>query len=170
MTGRYLDDEFHARQPHLIDHGGTTLHGLDRPSLPQNSNQMDSDIQREAQALYLQQALCALYRKALFHRCREVYDCFVFQQTAAFQLLLLARNLLIDGEPGFVDEAMVLEKVWDLRPQNLGMPFPVSFSDEEKKAIAADMQATGLGIYLMQEMRESLDQLFPTRGFVPHKH
>ena len=130
---------------------------------------MDPETQREAEALYLQQLLCAVNRNAVYRESWEIHGCFKFQQTATFRLLLLARNLLIDGETTYIDEVMELEKIWDHRPQDLGAPFPVSLSDEERKTIAADMQVIARGIHMMRGIRESHGQLFPDQGFVPNE-
>jgi hypothetical protein len=96
---------FQARQPHFIDHEGPTTHGLERPVLPPDFAQLDGERKRKAQALFLQQSLCALYRKIIHDECPEIYECLEFQKSTAFTLLLLARNILVDGEASYMAQA-----------------------------------------------------------------
>lgn len=157
---------FQARQPHFIDHEGPTTHGLERPTLPRDLSQLDASAKKAAHALYLQQSLCALYRKILHRECPEIFECLEFQESTAFALLLLARNILIDGEASYMAQACELEDIWETLPGAQGTAFPLSFSATETLTIQADMESAALSMDAMRRMRERLGDLFPEQGYV----
>ena len=158
---------FQARQPHFIDHEGPTMHGLERPVLPPDFAQLDAERKRKVQALFLQQSLCALYRKIVHDECPKIFECLEFQESTAFTLLLLARNLLIDGEASYMAQACELETIWKTLPGTKGADFPLRFSKAELKAIGAALESAKTGMTAMQRMRSSLGDLYPEQGFVP---
>ncbi|KAK5116752.1 hypothetical protein LTR62_007426 [Meristemomyces frigidus] len=47
---------FQARQPHLIDHEGPTMHGLERPTLPADSAELEPSKKKAAQAFFYRQS------------------------------------------------------------------------------------------------------------------
>jgi hypothetical protein len=157
---------FQARQPHCIDHEGPTMHVLERPTLPPGFAQLDDGRKRAAQTLFYQQSLCALYRKIMHQECPKVFRCLDFQETPAFALLLLARNILIDGEASYMAQACELESFWDTLPRAQGFVYPLSFSAADLEAIQADVEGAAMGMDAMRTMRESLGDLFPEQGYV----
>ena len=157
---------FQARQPHFIDHEGPTMHGLERPTLPSGFAQLDDGGKRAAQALFYQQSLCALYRKIMHQECPKVFGCLEFQQTSEFSLLLLARNILIDGEASYMAQACELERIWDTLPGAQGAVYPLTFSPADIEAIQTDVESAAIGMDAMRRMRESLGDLFPEQGYV----
>lgn len=165
---------FRARQPHFIDHEGPTTHGLERPPLPPNYDQLAAREKRDAKALYLDQSLCALYRIFVNKICPKIYACFEFQESssAAFMLLLLARNILIDGEAAYMVQACELKDDDEMWETLTGAPgtttaFPVCFSSTELQTIEADMELAEVGMAAMRHMREILgEELFPRSGYV----
>lgn len=170
---------FRARQPHFIDHEGPTTHGLERPPLPPNYDQLAAREKRDAKALYLDQSLCALYRIFVNKICPKIYACFEFQESssAAFMLLLLARNILIDGEAAYMVQACELkddDEMWETltgggeeAPGTTTTAFPVCFSSTELQTIEADMELAEVGMAAMRHMREILgEELFPRSGYV----
>ncbi|KAF2685338.1 hypothetical protein K458DRAFT_403544 [Lentithecium fluviatile CBS 122367] len=52
---------FHVRQPYIMDYDGPRMYGLERPELPSNIETLDASAKENAEMLYYQQALCALY-------------------------------------------------------------------------------------------------------------
>lgn len=162
---------FQARQPHFIDHEGPAMHGLERPSLPPDFAQLAASEKRAAQALFLHQSLCALYRTIVHQECPKIYECFEFQESPAFALLLLARNILIDGEASYMAQACEVKDIWETLPGAQGSAFPVSLSLAEMETIQADVGSASLGMAAMQRMREILGDLFPEQGYVsPDRH
>lgn len=160
---------FQARQPHFIDHEGPTVHGLERPILRPDFPQLDGSGKRAAQNLFLQQSLCTMYRKIVHHECPKIFECFEFQESTAFLLLLLARNILVDGEVSYLAQVLELESMWESIPGAGGSAFPLSVSAAETHAIQADMESVALGMQAMRRMRENLGDLFPEQGYVSHE-
>jgi hypothetical protein len=158
---------FQARQPHFIDHEGPTMHGLERPALPPDFAQLDAERKRKAQTLFLQQSLCALYRKIVHDECPKIFECLEFQESTAFTLLLLARNILIDGEASYMAQACKLETIWKTLPGTQSVDFPLCFSEAELEIIEADLESAKTAMTMMQRIRTSLGDLYPEQGYVP---
>ncbi|KAL9039161.1 MAG: hypothetical protein Q9214_004988 [Letrouitia sp. 1 TL-2023] len=158
----------HARQPYFLDYEGPPVMGLERPRLPDNLAQLEPAAQKGAKAPYLNQSLSALY-KALLHKQNPChYRAMAFQETCSFDLLL-ARNLLVDGEATYLAQVVELEKGWADLPGVCarGAPsFPLQFSHEERVEIEADVNGALRGIEAMREVQNNLGELFPDRGFV----
>ena len=92
-----------------------------------------------------------------------------FQETSSFDLLLLARNLLVDGEATYLAQVLELEKTRAELPgvrERGAPPFPFHFSDEERAEIGADVSGALRGMEAMDGVRESLGELFPEKGMV----
>lgn len=157
---------YHARQPFFLDYDGPQLRGLERPRLPDDFASLSSDAQKETNALYSKQALAALYRALVHKNNRRLYDALEYQETTNFDLLLLGRNLLIDGEATYLAQIAELESSWAELPGVGGSPYPFDFSDEEKEEIEKEVNRSLLGMQTMQSIRESLGDLFPEQGIV----
>ena len=159
----------HARQPHLIDYDEPSVHGLERPCLPQDMAQLDPASQREAQAMFLRQSLCALYKTPVHQQNPRLHRALEFQDTPSFELLLLARNLVVDGEATYLARAVGLEAMWDTFSGVRGAAYPLSFSVDERAEIEADVKGAVRGMELMCGILESLGDLFPEQGIVPQE-
>ena len=114
---------FHARQPHVIDYDGPPVYGLERPQPPQDMDRLEPEAKKRAETLYLQQSLCSLYNTLTHHQNPKLYAALAYQQTTSYLLLLLARNLLIDGEATYLLQAAELESVWDTLPTARGSAY-----------------------------------------------
>ena len=159
----------HARQPYFLDYKGPSTTGLERPRLPENLAQLDPAAQTEAKALYLNQSLSALYKTLIHRQNPRLYSAMAFQETSSFDLLLLARNLLVDGEATYLTQMVELEKTWAELPgvcTRGAAPFPFQFSIEERTEIETDVGGALRGIEAMRNVQESLGELFPERGIV----
>lgn len=159
----------HARQPYFLDYEGPPTVGLERPRLPDNLAQLDPAAQKEAKALYLKQSLSALYRALLHRHNPRLYRAIAFTETSSFDLLLLARNLLVDGEATYLAQVVELEKIWVDLPgvrARGAAPFPFRFANEERTEIETDVNGALRGIEAMREVQESLGGLFPEQGIV----
>ncbi|EEH07563.1 phosphotransferase enzyme family protein [Histoplasma capsulatum G186AR] len=161
----------HARQPHLLDYDGPQLHGLERPKLPEDLLKLNIEAQKEAKALYNKQALSSLYRTFVYKRNPRLHRVLEYRESPNFDLLLLARNLLIDGEAIYLARIVELEGTWADPPgvvtsERKDCPYPFYFSDEEKAEIKRDMNGSLLGMQAMQCIKDSLGDLFPEQGIV----
>lgn len=161
---------FHARQPHILDYDGPSISGLDRPKLPKDLEKLGVEAKKDAETLYLQQSLCSLYNTLTHAQNPRLYAALEFQKTASYLLLLLARNLLVDGEASYLLQVANLEATWDTLPRTQGSAWPFSFSARELQAIEADVEGAARGMEAMRKVRDSLGELFPEQGIVKVGH
>ncbi|KAH7074476.1 hypothetical protein BKA63DRAFT_603397 [Paraphoma chrysanthemicola] len=140
---------FQARQPHIIDHDGPPVSGLERPVPPK-----DLAI------------LCVLYNNIIHHKAPEVYAAMQFQQTMSYNVLLLARDLLIDGEATYLLQVAELESQWSELPGSNGAPYPFKFSVAERKEMEAQVEGVMRGMDAMRAIHDALGELFPEQGVV----
>ena len=158
-----------AQQPYFLDYDGPSIIGLERSRSPENLAQLNPADQKEANALYLKRSLCALYKTLLYKQNPRLYRAVAFRETPIFNLLLLAQNLLIDGEATYLAQVLELETIWLELPgvRTRGAPpFPFRFSQEEKTEIETDVDGALRGMDAMRGVREALVDLFPERGIV----
>jgi hypothetical protein len=139
--------------------------------LPPDFKQLEGSEKIVAQNLYMQQSLCTMYRIIVNRKSPKIYKCLEFQESPAFTLLLLARNLLIDGEAQYIAQACELEEIWESLPGAQDAAFPLCLSPTESQTIQEDVERSALGMAAMRSMRESLGDLFPEQGYVsPARH
>lgn len=84
-------------------------------------------------------------------------------------MLLLAQNLLIDGEALYRSRCLDLEKEWTALPgvQAFGNPpFPLLFTPDEVALINEDASGAIRGMELMRRLKQSLGQMWPEKGVV----
>ena len=140
--------------------------GLERPKLAQGIERLDAAARKHAETLFYQRTLCSLYNTLTHRRNPKLYAAFEFQQTTSYDLLLLARNLLIDGEVPYLEQAMELETQWDTLPGAKGSAYSLTFSAKERAENKADFEGVMRGMEVMQSIRESIGELFPEMGIV----
>jgi hypothetical protein len=157
---------FHARQPHFIDYEGSPINGLERPQPRKDLDRFEPSARREAEALYLHQSLCSLYLTLIHHQNPRLYTALQFQNTQEYLLLLLARNILIDGEVTYLSQLAELESTWSDFSADKMSPCPFAFSDKERDDFEADMRGVVRGMEVMRSIRDSLGELFPEQGIV----
>ncbi|KAL2865292.1 aminoglycoside phosphotransferase family protein [Aspergillus lucknowensis] len=100
----------HARQPYFLDYDGPPSTGIDPPAFPEGFDKLDPAKKAEAQDLYLKMSLSALYRRFTYSNNITLFNAMEFRQTTSFEMLLLAQNLLIDGEALYRLRCLDLEK------------------------------------------------------------
>jgi hypothetical protein len=127
---------------------------------------LDANAKKHAETLYLQQSLCSLYNTLTHYQNPRLYAALEFQQTTSYLLLLLARNLLIDGEASYLLQVAELEASWDALPGAKGSTYPFSFSLKERGEIEAEVEGAVRGMEAMRLIRENMDELFPEQGIV----
>jgi hypothetical protein len=153
---------YQARQPHFIDYIGPPLFGLERPREPTDEEMQDKKLE----ALYFQQVLCSLYNTLIHHEKQRIHAAFKFQQTPSYLLLLLARNLVIDGEIQYLLQAAELEAAWHTLPQAQKSAYPLLFSEKQRQELKAELDGVLRGMGIMTAIRDSIGELFPEKGLV----
>ncbi|KAJ5558481.1 kinase-like domain-containing protein [Penicillium sp. DV-2018c] len=159
----------HARQPYFLDYDGPPSAGIGPPAFPEGFDKLDSAEKAEAQDLYLKMSLSALYRRYTYGNNMALFKAMEFRQTTSFEMLLLAQNLLIDGEALYRSRCLDLEKEWTALPgvQAFGNPpFPLRFTPDEVALINEDASGAIRGMELMRELKQSLGQMWPDKGVV----
>jgi len=137
---------FLGRQPQIIDYDGPPVIGLERPKQPDNIKRLTGSAIKAATMLYLQQSLCSLYNTLTHHRNPRLYAAFDFQQTTGYLLLLLARNILVDGEASYLRQVADLEAIWNTLPGYDGTPYPFSFTKQERHEMEEDVDGVARGM------------------------
>ncbi|KAJ5799273.1 uncharacterized protein N7518_001341 [Penicillium psychrosexuale] len=161
----------HARQPYFLDYDGPFVEGLEPPTLPENIGELSSAKQLETKRLYINMSLSALYRNLTYRDNPVLYKAMEFRQTRCFEMMLLAQNLLVDGEALYQASALDLEKEWPDIPgvQAFGNPpFPVQLSASEVRSLEVDVSGAIRGMELLADVKNSLGELWPEKGVVRH--
>jgi len=140
--------------------------GLERPKLPENFETLDAEGKKCAKAFFLRQSLCALYNTIVYRNNPRLYAALEFQHTLSYTLLLLPRNIVIDGEASYLSQVAALKEEWDTIPGAKGSPYPCSFTPEELQEMETHTEGALLGMQAMEGIRESLEELFPEQGCV----
>ncbi|KAE8355824.1 kinase-like domain-containing protein [Aspergillus coremiiformis] len=159
----------HARQPDFLDYDGPPSTGIDPPVFPDGFDRLDPAEKAEAQDLYLKMSLSALYRRFTYSNNITLFKAMEFRQTTSFEMMLLAQNLLIDGEALYRSRCLDLKEEWTALPgvQASGnAPFPLLFSADEVASINEDASGAIRGMELMQSLRQSLGPMWPEKGVV----
>ena len=161
---------FHARQPHFIDYEGPPINGLERPQARKDLDQLEPSARREAEALYLHQSLCLLYMTLTHCQNSRLYAALQFQDTQQYLILLLARNILIDGEVTCLSQLAELESTWSDLSADRSSACPFAFSEKDRDGLEADMEGVVRGMQAMRSIRDGLGELFPEQGIVRPDH
>ena len=156
-----------VRRPYFLDYEGPPTVNLEYPSFPEDPAQLCPT----AKALDLQLKLSAAYKMILRDQNPGLYRVVNFLETPSFELLLLARNLLVDGEALYLAQVVALEETWaELPGVDEDVPFPFDFSDEERAEIAADARSAMCGMDLVQGIKERVTERSSERGILQHGH
>ncbi|KAI9732696.1 MAG: hypothetical protein M1818_007430 [Claussenomyces sp. TS43310] len=128
---------YHARRPYIIDYDIPPIYGLERLQL----------LKKHRTARRKRKEAGRGFNPRL-------YAALEFQQTTSYLLLLLARNLLVDGEASYLSQVTELEATWGTLPSAQNSAYPFSFSTQERQAMEADVEGASIG------------ELFPEPGIV----
>lgn len=153
-----------ARQPYMLDHSGPQVKSLERPRLPNDFTELSPEQQKTANRLLLDQALCVGYKRWIQSQHPDIWKCFEFQETPEYELLLHARNLLIDGEALYMARIIELLRSKDSILQGSGLYIPEHVIAEAQ----SDTEGALRGMEAMSEIQEVMGNLFPERGCVRH--
>ena len=154
-----------VRRPYFLDYEGPPISNLQPPTPPEDPAQLDP----ATKALHLQMKLSVAYKTILHDQNPGLFRVLKYLETPSFELLLLARDLLVDGEALYLAEVVKLEKIWEELPgvqESIDAPFPFDFSNEEKAEIAADARSAVCGMDLVQGVKERVNKFVPKCGIV----
>ena len=159
------------RQPPFLDYEGPEIKGLERPRLPSDIATLSAEEQQVARSLYIKQSICWYYRGLISKLNKQLWNCAEFQNTPRFDTILLARNLLVDGEATY--SAHILEvadsdkgKFEDNALRDKCQKITSSLSEADKERMHSDVQGALMGMELMGQIKENLGDLFPEQGIV----
>lgn len=105
----------HARQSYLLDCDRPLVQNTAPPSFP-GSSKLSPAEQDDAKILYLSMSLAALYKTLFCRGNQRLYHAMECRQTRYFELLLLAQNILVDGEDLYKVIVLELEREWPSLP------------------------------------------------------
>lgn len=152
-----------VRRPYFLDYEGPLTVNLECLSLPEDPAQLDP----ATKGLDLQLKVSAAYKIILHDQNPGLYRVVNFLETPSFELLLLARDLLVDGEALYLAQVVDLEEKWaELPGVGEDVPFPFDFADEERAEIAADARSAMCGMDLVQGVKERVSERFPERRII----
>lgn len=165
----------HIPEPYVLDYDGPSLSTLlHRPSLEEVKALFESDpvSQKKAEQLFAQMSLVALYRRLVQKANQRLFRAMEFRETSAFDLLLFARSLLVDGEATYLALLGEQRDCWSELPavQAAEYPaFPFHISAEEASTIKADSEGAAMAMDLMKEAQERAGRkYFHMKGLVDH--
>lgn len=153
-----------GRQPHILNYEGPEVYGLERPRLPENIEELDAAAKGHAVTLFLNQSLCVLFNTLAHKQNAKLFAALEFQRTDDFLLLLLAHNLLVDGEASYLSQVAELKARWDAPPRARNLAYPFDFSAKQLEEFEADAENSRHGMELMSGIRYSIGKLFPEQG------
>ncbi|KAL4946504.1 hypothetical protein BDV06DRAFT_208629 [Aspergillus oleicola] len=168
----------HIIEPYILDYNGPPLDDLlQRPKLADIQALFQDEpgpvAKRKADSLFTKMSLVALYRFLLYKKMPRLFKALEFRQTDSFQLLLLARNILIDGEATYLGLlAGQQENKWSGLPRisQETQNAPLSFSRGEIQRIKQDAEAAARSMELMGDVRRMIgSQYFQAQGLVSHQ-
>jgi hypothetical protein len=159
--------------PALLEYEGPLLKGIERPEPPKYNDELDKAENDKFFNNWMDMTLVAYYRTLIHHTNKPLYRAMEFQETLSFQLLVYARNILIDGELVYLDCVTdELQKTWDTLPgvKKLGdPPFPFKFSQAELDAHAKDYEDMVEGMKCLSEIQQCMREFFPRNITVAHE-
>ena len=161
---------FAAMQPPFLKHKGSRVEGFERPRLPDNFEELSEAEKRQAEALFEQRSLVALYRLLVSKYYPRLHKAFEFRNTVIYHLLQIGTHLLIDGDAIWLTQAVELQDSWAEIMGEDRPPCPLSFSDEERQQIDADWEKAELAMSLMTAVRESIRFPISRDGLVQHEY
>ncbi|RLL93491.1 hypothetical protein CFD26_101813 [Aspergillus turcosus] len=123
--------------------------------------------------MFTKMSLVALYRYFVHKKRMRLLKTLEYQQTLSFQLLLFARNLLLDGEATYLAIlADQQQENWAEIPKisHCKEGRPLSFPKDMLEEFERDNEDATASIMLMQEAKQMIGkQYFQGRGVVSHE-
>ncbi|KGO77833.1 Aminoglycoside phosphotransferase [Penicillium italicum] len=159
----------HNPDPAFLDWGGLEPETLDLVPVPKLSG-LSPEERSAAVHEYTIQNVFIGWRKLMHAKNPDLYRVVEFRKTAAYGLIFLAHRMFEYGEAHFQSLLVDLKDTWaDLPAVNSDIPFPFDFSDEDFERIKLDSDGAVAGTELVAEVKESMGDLWPDKGFIEHE-
>lgn len=100
----------------------------------------------------------------------DLYRVVEFRQTPAYGLMFLAHRMFEYGEAHFQSLLVDLKHTWtDLPAVAKEAPFPFEFSEADLEHIKQNGDDAVAGTELVEEVKRSIGDLWPDKGFIEHE-
>jgi len=160
----------YARQPEFLDHDGPSIEGFERPKMPTELEEFNQEDKDRARELWINQTLEVYYKTLIRKQIPLLDEVRQFCETDAENLLLLARQLLVDGEAYYLHAVVALQAGWRKIPavQAMSKPptFPIEFSENDICDIENDATQSLKAMDAMNDLKVALGADLPDRGAV----
>ncbi|PLB52139.1 phosphotransferase enzyme family protein [Aspergillus steynii IBT 23096] len=151
-----------------LDWDGLELETLDLVPMPKLS-QLSPEERTTAINEYTVQNVFIGWRKLMLAKNPDLYRAIEFRKTPAYGLIFLAHRMFEYGEAHFQSLLVDLkDSCTELPGVNGDFPFPFDFSKAEIERIKLDSEGAVAGTDLVTEVKESLGDLWPDKGFIEH--
>lgn len=159
----------HSPDPAFLDWDGLEPETLDLAPKPRLSG-LSPEERSAAMREYTVQNMFIGWRKLMHAKNPNLYRVVEFQKTAAYGLIFLAHRMFEYGEAHFQSLLVDLKDTWvDLPAVSSDIPFPFKFSEEDFERIKLDSDGAVAGTELVAEVKESMGDLWPDKGFIEHE-
>ena len=133
---------------------------------------MSDEERARATRDYFDKALFVASRKITNKKMPAAYRALEYQETAAFDLLTIARRIFEYGEAHFHALTVELRDEWPALPlvkeSTSPRPFPFTFDDASLVNIREDCEKSMHGMEIMNDFRTRLGPLWPDKDAVSH--
>ncbi|KAL5342729.1 kinase-like domain-containing protein [Aspergillus crustosus] len=159
----------HNPDPAFIDWDDLEPETLDLAPRPRLAG-LSPDDKAAAVREYTLQNIFIGWRKLMHAKNPDLYRVVEFRKSPAHGLIFLAHRMFEYGEAHFMSLLVDLEHTWkDLPGVPTDTPFPFTFSEDEVRRIKADCDDAVAGTELVAQVKESLGDLWPEKGFIEHE-
>ncbi|KAL3479210.1 kinase-like domain-containing protein [Aspergillus californicus] len=110
------------------------------------------------------------WRKLMHAKNPDLYKAVEFRKATAYGLIFLAHRMFEYGEAHFQSLLVDLKDTWkELPAATHNIPYPFDFSAEEVDRIKIASDNAVAGTELVAEVKESMADLWPDKGFIEHE-
>lgn len=161
----------HNLEPAFIQYSGPKPETLEPPELGDTSGMSDEERARVTKD-YFDKALFVASRRIANKKLPAAYNGLEYQQTAAFDLLTIARRIFEFGEAHFHALTAELREAWpeltSMKDSAALRQFPITFNDKSLAIIQDDCEKSMRGMEIMNDFRARLGPLWPDKDAVSH--
>jgi hypothetical protein len=162
----------HSPDPAFLDwDNGLEPETLDLAPKPKLSQLSSPEEKSAALREYTVQNVFIAWRKLMHAKNPDLYRVVEFRKTAAYGLIFLAHRMFEYGEAHFQSLLVDLKDTWADLPavKTDDIPFPFDFSEADFERIKMDSDGAVAGTELVAEVKETMGDLWPDKGFIEHE-